>query len=254
MTLRPNLPPAYRLVVRDEVDSTNDEAKRLVAEGADDGTLVWARAQRRGRGRRGREWVSPPGNLYLSLVLRPECPPMEGAQIAFVTALAVADALSALVPPHSMIALKWPNDVLLNDLKAAGILLESSTTTPDKLDWLIVGVGVNVTSAPEDSASEATSLHAEGCGPVTPLEVIEGFGRHFLTWLNRWHDDGFGPVRKAWLGRAKGIGEAMTVNLESETVSGTFVDLDETGTLIVEISGGGRRPITAGDVFFGMSP
>ncbi|MFQ5958984.1 MAG: biotin--[acetyl-CoA-carboxylase] ligase [Alphaproteobacteria bacterium] len=248
------LPPAYRLVAVDEVDSTSDEAKRLAAEGAEDGTLVWAKAQRKGRGRRGRDWASPPGNLYLSLVLRPECPPLEAAQLAFVAGLGVAGGLGTLVPPLSEIAFKWPNDVLLNECKVAGILLESSTTAADRLDWLVLGLGVNVTSAPEEATFPATSLRAEGCGQVPVVDVLEAFARHFLAWVNRWLDEGFAPVREAWLRSAKGIGEEVTVNLAAESFSGTFAELDETGSLIVELADGSRRTVTTGDVYFGQTP
>ncbi len=251
MTAGPQLPSAYRLVALDEVDSTNDEAKRLVEAGAEEGTLVWARAQRRGRGRRGQNWVSPPGNLYFSLVLRPECPPLQAAQLSFVAALALADGLGAFVRPPSEIAFKWPNDVLLNRRKVAGILLESSTTTSERLDWLVLGAGVNIVSAPAETVFPATSLRAEGCGPVTAGDVLEAFSRHYLAWSDRWREDGFAPIRKAWLHRVTGVGERVTVNLESEKWFGKFANLDGVGALVVELPGGERRTVSAGDVFFG---
>ncbi len=251
MSGMPQLPPAYRLVVLDEVDSTNDEAKRLVEAGAEEGTLVWARAQRRGRGRRGQNWVSPPGNLYFSLVLHPECPPLQAAQLSFVAALALAEGLGPLVPPHSQITFKWPNDVLFNKKKVAGILLESSTAESGRVDWLVLGLGVNVASSPADTAFPATSLHEEGSGPVAVVEVLENFSRHQLTQINRCRDDGFAPIREKWLRRAAGVGEEVTVVLESETLTGEFVGIDETGALVVGLAGGERRTVTSSDVFFG---
>ncbi len=251
MTDTPQLPPAYRLVALDEIDSTNDEAKRLIGQGAGDGTLVWARAQLRGRGRRGREWVSPPGNLYCSVILRPECTPAQAAQLSFAAALALADGLSPLVPPHSQITFKWPNDVLFNEKKVAGILLESSTAESGRVDWLVLGLGVNVASSPADTAFPATSLHEEGSGPVAVVEVLENFSRHLLTQINRWRDDGFAPIREKWLRRAAGVGEEVTVVLESETLTGEFVGIDETGALIIGLAGGERRTVTSSDVFFG---
>ncbi len=250
----PRLPAAYNLVALDEVDSTNDEAKRLAAEGAGEGTLVWARAQRRGRGRRGQRWASPPGNLYFSLVLRPDRPPHEAAQLSFVAALGLGDALAALVAAPGKIAFKWPNDVLLNGRKVAGILLESSTSSPERLDWLVVGVGVNLTKAPDDVRFPATSLRAEGCAAATAPAVLEAFGRHYLAWNDRWLAGGFAPVREAWLDRATGLGEAVTVNLDSESCRGRFADLDGAGALVVELSDGGRRTVSAGAVFFGPAP
>ena len=245
------LPPAYRLVVLDEVDSTNDEARRLAEGGAEEGTLVWGLSQRMGRGRRGRDWASPEGNLYISLLLRPDCPPGEAAQLSFVAAMALTGALNMLVAPHSQIDFKWPNDVLLNGRKVAGILLEASTTGPDALDWLIVGMGVNVASAPDDPNIPATALRAEGCGEVTPGEVLEGFARHFQTRANTWVEGGFAPIREEVMRYAKGVGEAITVTLDDEEIEGIFADIDETGALIVEMVDGSLRTVHTGDVFFG---
>ncbi len=119
----PKLPPAYQLVALERVASTNDEALRLAAEGAEDGTLVWAREQTGGRGRQGRVWSSPPGNLYFSLVLRPDCAPAEAAQLGFVAGVALGEAIGSVAPPLIDVNYKWPNDLLLNGRKAAGILL-----------------------------------------------------------------------------------------------------------------------------------
>ena len=254
MTRDVQLPPVYKLVTLDEVDSTNDEARRLAEKGAEEGTLVWGLSQRKGRGRRGRDWVSPEGNLYLSLLLRPDCPPREAAQLSFVAAMALAGGLTMLVPPHSRIDFKWPNDVLLNERKVAGILLEASTTGPDALDWLIVGMGVNVASAPDDPNFPATSLRAEGCGEVTPGEVLEGFARHFLARVGSWIEDGFAPLREEVMRYAKGVGEEITVKLGDEAIEGIFADIDETGALIVELVDGSLRTVHAGDVFFGSAP
>jgi BirA family biotin operon repressor/biotin-[acetyl-CoA-carboxylase] ligase len=245
------LPPAFTLVALDEVDSTNDEARRLAEGGAEEGTLVWALSQRKGRGRRGRDWVSPEGNLYLSLLLRPDCSPREAAQLSFVAAMALTGALNILVAPHSRLDFKWPNDVLLNESKVAGILLEASTTGPDSLDWLIIGMGVNVASAPDGTSYPATALRAEGSGEVTPGEVLEGFARHFQTRVNAWVDGGFAPIREEVMRYAKGIGETITVKLDDETIDGIFADIDETGALIVELVDGSLRTIHTGDVFFG---
>ncbi len=251
MTRQANLPPAYRLVVLDEVDSTNDEAKRLAEAGAEDGTVVWATAQRHGRGRRGSSFASPEGNLYLSVIVRPDCSPLEAAQLSFVTALGLGEALGQLVPPLCEVTFKWPNDVLLNERKVAGILLESSTTGRDQLDWLVIGLGVNLVSYPEDVAFPATSLRYEGSEQVTPGRALEAFSRHFLSWVNRWLDDGFAPVRAAWLRSAKGLGEEVTVNLQDESFSGRFADIDANGALVVELADGSQRSVSAGEVFFG---
>ena len=247
----PRLPPAYRLVALDSVGSTNDEARRLAAEGAEDGTLVWARTQSGGRGRRGRQWQSPEGNLYLSLVLRPQCSLSEAAQLGFVAALGLGDAIGSVAPPLIEVTYKWPNDVLVNGRKAAGILLESQGAEGAACDWLVLGLGVNVASFPEDTEFPATSLRFEGCPPeVTEVALLEAFGKHFLTWVNRWLEEGFAPIRKGWRNHAQGLGEETRVRLAREEFSGIFKDLDETGALILGQDGGGERRVTAGEVYF----
>ncbi len=247
----PRLPPAYRLVALETVGSTNDEALRLAAEGAEDGTLVWAREQTDGRGRQGRSWSSPPGNLYLSLVLRPDCAAAEAAQLGFVAGLALGEAIGSVAPPLIEVTFKWPNDLLLNGHKAAGILLESRSGPDGTLECLILGVGVNLRHFPEDTGFPATSLHFEGATEVEVVTLLEAFGRHFMSWANRWLDDGFAPVRRAWLNHAHGLGEEIEVRLPRETLKGTFKDLDGRGALVLELPDGALREISAGDVYFG---
>ncbi|MDJ0942065.1 MAG: biotin--[acetyl-CoA-carboxylase] ligase [Kiloniellales bacterium] len=247
----PRLPPAYRLVALDAVGSSNDEARRLAEAGAEDGTLVWAREQSGGRGRRGRHWASPRGNLYLSLVLRPQCSLAEAAQLGFVAALGLGDAIGSVAPPMIEVTYKWPNDVLVNGRKAAGILLESQGAGSDTCDWLVLGLGVNVASYPEETEYPATSLRFEGCPPeVTETALLEAFGKHFLTWVNRWLEEGFAPIRKGWRNHAHGLGEEIRVRLANEEVSGLFRDLDETGALVLAQADAGERRITAGEVYF----
>jgi BirA family biotin operon repressor/biotin-[acetyl-CoA-carboxylase] ligase len=144
---------------------------------------------------------------------------------------------------------KWPNDVLVNRHKVAGILLESSARESGALDWLVIGVGVNVEHFPDDTEYPATSLRHEGAEDVSPDTVMEAFARHFLRWTDAWREDGFAPIRTAWLARAQGIGEAVRVRLGTETFGGTFVDLDADGALVVEMADGVTRRVTAGDVF-----
>jgi len=246
----PKLPPAYRLVVLDSVDSTNDEALRLASEGAEDGTLVWAREQTGGRGRQGRSWSSPPGNLYLSLVLRPDCAPAEAAQLGFVAGLALGEAIGSVGPPMIEVTYKWPNDLLFNGRKGAGFLLESRSNPDGTLECLILGLGANLRHFPEDTSFPATSLHFEGATEVEVVALLEAFGRHFMSWVNRWLDDGFAPVRRSWLHHAHGLGEEIEVRLPRETLKGTFKDLDERGALVLELAGGETRLISAGDVYF----
>jgi BirA family transcriptional regulator, biotin operon repressor / biotin---[acetyl-CoA-carboxylase] ligase len=246
MSEDPRLPPVYRLVALDSVGSTNDEAKTLARAGAEEGTIVWAREQTAGRGRQGREWTSPRGNLYLSLILRPECPASEAAQLAFVACLGVGGMLGAFATPLTPMTYKWPNDVLLGGRKVAGVLLEAEGKG-DGLDFLVVGVGVNLASAPKDARHPATDLRSEAENPVSPEQALESFARHFLTWVSRWTNDGFATVREAWLARAAHLGKEIEVRLPNETVAGIFAELGPNGELLLDTSAG-RRIVTAGDV------
>lgn len=244
------LPPAYRLVALETIDSTNEEAKRLARQGAEDGTLVWAREQTKGKGRSGRSWASPRGNLYFSLVLRPDCPPVAASQLSFVAALGAGFGLAEVLPPMIDLRYKWPNDILLNRRKVAGILLETESAAADRLDWLVLGVGINVAQRPAETAYPATSLREEGDLDSSVEAVLDAFARHFLSWVNRWLDDGFAPVRAAWRKSAIGLGETIRVRLPNAELDGVFEDIDADGALLLRAAGTVRR-ITAGDVFFG---
>jgi len=246
----PSLPPAYRLVALEQVDSTNSEAKRRAEAGAEDGTLIWARSQTAGYGRQGRDWASAPGNLFLSLIVRPDCPLPAAAQFSFVTAVALGDAFGSVAPPLIEVTYKWPNDVLLNDRKAAGILLESKGDAAQNLEWLVIGVGANISSFPPDTRLPATSLHFEGCpASVSAVDLLEAFARHTLSWINVWLEDGFAPVRQAWLRHAQGLGEQIEVRLPKESLHGTFSDLDADGALLLTLADGETRRIAAGEVY-----
>ncbi len=231
------------------VDSTNDEAARLARKGAPDGTLVTAKAQVLGRGRRGATFVSPPGNFYGSWILRPSCPASAASQLGFVAGLAVADAIAAFAPAATRIELKWPNDVHADGGKIAGILLEAETAGTT-LAWVVLGIGINVASHPEGLPFPATSFAALGASGASPDAVAERLIAALASWRARWRDDGFGPIRTAWLARAKGVGGDVRVALDGGSFGGRFADLDADGALVVALADGGRRRVTAGDVFF----
>lgn len=225
--------PVSRL---DIVDSTNREALRRIAAGAPHGAVVQARQQTAGRGRRGRAWISPPGNLYATLIVRPaDGAPV--AQLGFVAALAAGDALRIYAP----VRFKWPNDLMLDGRKLGGILVEAVGGAA------AVGIGVNIASAPEDTETPATHLPAG----VAPDALLDDIRAGFDVWYRRWRDDGFEPLREAWLRHAVGLGEPIRARLARETVGGTFRGLDADGGLVLDCDDGRRRVIAAGDVFLG---
>ena len=179
-------------------------------------------------------------------------PPREAtgaAELAFLAAIAIGEGIAPLIPASVAVRYKWPNDVLLNGRKVAGVLLESSLGPKDGLDWLVIGVGVNVLGFPKGTGYPATSLVAEGAEGLGPACVLEGFCQAFLSGYERWRDEGFAGVRQRWLGRAAGIGELIEVRLDGETLSGIFIGLDEAGALILRRAGEEDRRISAGEVF-----
>lgn len=246
-----NLPSPFRLLAFDSIDSTNEEAKRLALADEDDGAVVWARSQSAGRGRRGRSWQSIEGNLYCSILLRPNCHAQRALQLSFVAALAMADAVAAVMPKGTFVHCKWPNDVLVEGHKVAGILLESQAVALGGMDWLVIGAGLNISHFPEDVEYPATSLLAQGAIGIKPEDMLESFTRRILTGMVTWRNMGFEPVRRAWLRRAAGIGKEITVRLERETLTGIFKTLDKDGALIL-LQDGIEKRITAGDVFVPM--
>lgn len=247
--LAPPLPPGWRLARHRVIGSTNDEAKRLAQAGAADRTVVWALTQTAGRGRRGRPWHSPPGNLYASLILRPTAPPERAAQLGFVAALAVGGALGMLVPGLAGLSYKWPNDVLLGARKLCGILLESETAEGERLAFLVVGVGINLRAAPPQSEFPATSLAAEGLADVAPAAMLTALVAEFERWMGLWEAEGFAPIRAAWRTRAV-LGGPARVRLDHLTLQGRLIDIDDEGVLLLD-EGGQCRRISAGEVFPG---
>lgn len=244
----PAVPKGYSLLALDTVDSTNEEALRQAEAGAPDGTVVWARAQTAGRGRRGRGWISEPGNCFSSVLLRPMVPPIEAARLSFLVAVAVAETLRQLLAPGPRIGCKWPNDVLVDGAKISGILLESRMSIEGRVDRLVIGTGINVGSAPSGAPYETTSMAAHGAN--APVErVLETYLERLAAWLDRWRAGGFGPVRSAWIAMAEGIGQPVRVLQPDGAIEGVFESLDESGAMVVLRRDGGRTRVTAGDVY-----
>ena len=241
------LPSFYRLISHRRIGSTSDEAKSLAQAGAPAGTLVWALEQTSGHGRQGRRWVSPPGNLYASLILRPVTRAAAAAQLGFAAALAIGDAC-ADAAPEAAIAFKWPNDVLLSGKKLAGILLESRSNQDGSLAWLVIGIGINLVTYPVEVDYPATALAAAGA-EIGAEEMLGLWARRFLAWHSRWDEGrGFATLRTAWLARAQSLGQPIRVRLPQRALAGIFHGLDLDGALLLETKDG-RRRIEAGEVF-----
>lgn len=211
----------------------------LAASGASEG--LWLRAERQtgGRGRQGRAWESPEGNLYASTLIRTRAGDPSAATLALVAAVALAEAVSVFVPG---VKLKWPNDLLIDGAKLSGILLERAG------DAIVIGFGVNLIHYPTTLDRPATSLAAHGNAP-DPHLFAETLAESFARWVASWRE-GLGPVRERWLARAHPIGTALTARLaDGGAVDGLFHGLDADGALILRLADGTARVIHAGDVF-----
>ncbi|TDQ80537.1 BirA family biotin operon repressor/biotin-[acetyl-CoA-carboxylase] ligase [Dongia mobilis] len=231
-----------------EIGSTNDALKQRAAEGGDAGLVLRADRQLSGRGRRGRSWTSEPGNLYVSILLRPRKPAAEAATLGFVAALAIGNLVRALVAQP--VTLKWPNDVLVGGAKISGILLESGGPEPTRPDWLVLGMGVNLRHHPAGALYPTTDLVAAGGPALPPDRALDLLLAEFQPLYQRWQDDGFAALREEWLRHAQGLGARILARLGGEEAAGTFAGIEPDGTLLLETETGVIRRIAAGDIFF----
>lgn len=257
----------YRLRGYDSVGSTNSEALAAASAGDPGGIWFAARQQTEGRGRRGRQWESPHGNLAATLLIVPEADPTLAATLGFVAGVSLSSALSAVLPGglvkigidgadglggNSRIALKWPNDVLADGAKLAGILLEASKL-PDGRHGIAIGFGVNAVAAPQGLPYPATSLVDLGVSRSAE-EVFEALSDAWVDVFGVWNDGrGIGEVLQQWRASAAGIGAPVAVNQNGEVLRGIFETIDDAGRLIVRADDNRRIAITAGDVHFGAT-
>lgn len=245
-------PSGYGRRVLAEVDSTNAEAARI-ARDLTGPEWILALRQTQGRGRRGRPWADPAGNFAATLALRPDGPPKHVALLSFVAALALFDACATVAGQPQAFALKWPNDVLLNGGKLAGILLESSGAGSGVMN-LAIGIGVNLHHAPAANTVEAQALRPvsllEETGTlIEPEAFLDHLAPAFASYAKQLRDYGFAPIRTAWLDRAARLGEVATARTMRDTHTGTFETIDDTGNLVL-VTAAGRVAIPAAEIFF----
>jgi BirA family biotin operon repressor/biotin-[acetyl-CoA-carboxylase] ligase len=243
-------PEGHDRLILDEAPSTQDLARAEARAGRPGPLWIMARRQTAGRGRRGRVWTAPPGNLSCTLMLRPKLPAKAAAGYGFVAALAMGDLVSAAAPGRE-VRLKWPNDVVLEGGKAAGVLIESEGSGA-AVAWMAIGIGVNLAAAPPadpEAALPPISVAATGATPPAPEDALTVLAAAFARHAARFEAEGFAPIREAWLARAFRLGERIEARLPAETVTGRFADLDADGSLVLHVAGAVRR-IPAADVHF----
>lgn len=229
----------------DELPSTQSLLKQRAAEGAPEGLVVEALRQSSGYGRQGRVWVSPLGNLYLSLLLRPACAPQIVSQIALVAGVALANCVSRFADGA---LLKWPNDLFMNGRKLAGILLETEMNPGGEVEWLALGVGVNIASNPLETGIALRDV-------VSKVPALKDFRDSFLENLAEvytlWQTRGLEEIRTQWLENAHPSGTPLSVKLGGQPLDGYFEGLDATGNLLLRLKDGTTRVIASGEVHFG---
>lgn len=232
-----------RVVAYDTIGSTNAEALALARGGERGPVWVTARRQTAGRGRRGRAWVSEPGNLYATLLLTDAAPPERSAELSFVAALAVHDAVGGRIPGLAQrLALKWPNDGLIDGCKFSGVLIEGEG------DAVAIGIGVNCAHHPEDTPFPATDLAAAGVR-ATPDSVFAALSQAMPARLAQWdRGAGFAAIREEWLRRAFGLGRAVRVAIAEGEREGRFEGIDPAGRMLLRTAAGAVEAVTAGDV------
>lgn len=244
----------WRCDVHETLTSTQDAVRAALNAGADEGLAVHAITQTAGRGRRGNQWVSPAGNLYFSVLLRPHCAPAIAGQMAFVVAVAVAAAIDDFAGPlGGRLTLKWPNDVLVDGVKCAGILLESDLGPGGAVDGLIIGMGVNVNAPPADRVGIASLVTSELNGELDVNAVRDRILHHLAVQYDQWQKHGFTPIRTAWMARAHGLNTAITARLQNGDVPGIFQGIDDAGALILTTPDGQTQAIHAGEVYFAQN-
>ena len=257
----------YRLRGYDSIGSTNEAALAAAAAGDEGGIWFAARQQTAGRGRRGRAWENPYGNLAATLLIVPDVDPNLAATLGFVAGVALNMALSSILPDgvlrigidgadalegRSRIALKWPNDVLADGGKLAGILLEASRPASGR-QAIVIGIGVNVVAAPQGLPYPATSLADLGV-QRTAEDVFEALSDAWVESFGLWDDGrGIGAVLERWRASAAGIGAPVAVSQDGDVLRGIFETIDESGRLIIRTADDRRIAITAGDVHFGAT-
>lgn len=234
---------AWRLHVYESLASTSDLCRTLAAEGEPDGLAVLARRQTAGRGSRGREWSSDPGNFALSVLIRPSDRPRDAGLWALLAGVAVAQSLD-----RDDVVLKWPNDLLLGGAKCGGILVETAVGASGGLDWLVIGMGVNLTRVPDIEGRRLAAIGAR----TTPEALAERVLERLAHWRRLRLLDGWAPIRTAWLARAVPLGGLMTWRQGDHEIAGAFAGLGEDGSLLLA-TGGRVHAFSSGEIWLDQS-
>lgn len=234
-----------KILTYESLDSTNDTAYQLAERGEKEGTIVIAESQKKGKGRLGRHWASPKGGIYLSCILKPDIEPKEVAKITLVSAVAVCASIREIVNVSAMV--KWPNDIIIRGKKVCGILTEMKAEQ-DKVDFVIVGIGVNVDTHINLLPKGSTSLIKESDGKVSKVALTKMILENLEHYLGLFKEDGFNRIRDEWRNFSATLGKHVKVQCHNEKIEGQALDVDDDGALVVRLDSGLQRRVLSGDV------
>lgn len=233
----------------DQLPSTQGYLKEAIAEKPDlaEGTVVYARHQESGYGRHGRVWQSDSDNLTFSILIKPNCPIEHIGQIAILSGLAISKAIDDIIAPEHNSTLKWPNDILIDDLKCCGILIDAAPIKNNKVSYFIIGIGINIASAP---LKTATFLQNYTKSPIEAETFMKDVLSSFLILYTQWQTDGFDDIRMQWLRKTCDVGCDIGVKIDTHHIQGKFDTIDMFGNLIITCGKNDeKRKITSGEVF-----
>ncbi len=246
----PAVPAAYELVTLDRVDSVVEEAVRRARRGAGEGTLIWAGEQTGARTASGKRWHAPCGNLHCALIIEPEYDKLAAQQLLYVATISAGTAVADAVSAMTGLRWRWPGELFINDLKSGMVQIAAPGDTADSYPWLVLGVSINVAEHPPNPEPERfNSIHASGTPEATVEGLLEGFSRHFLAWINRWAEQGFDPVRRAWTLRADGIGEPVTLSIGDNELKGRLTGINDRGEAELELDDRTARVVSIAEYF-----
>ena len=241
---------AKKILFFEDVDSTNTTAKELARTGVEEGTVIIARTQKQGRGRFDRTWESPEGGVYLSVILRPKIVVEKTSLLPLIAALAVSHTIKRYGPPATI---KWPNDVLVNGKKIAGILLESEAEG-SKVSYVVVGIGVNLnidfTQFSSQIRPRSTSLKKEMKSSVDYQEFLKQFFQQFDHYYQMFLHEEFDRIIKEWKQFSDTLGKTIQITTSEETLQGVAEDIDQSGFLLVKTTDGSIKKVTSGDCVY----
>jgi BirA family transcriptional regulator, biotin operon repressor / biotin---[acetyl-CoA-carboxylase] ligase len=241
----------FNILIFDHIDSTNEEAKRVASLCPDKDFLIWSHMQTKGKGRNSNSWISPKDNLYLSILTQGKEDISNISYLPFIMALAIGDVIKKYTNNADLVQYKWPNDVLYDGKKIAGILIETKITNNNQTDWVIIGTGINLISSPKIEGYPTTNIFDITKQEISVEDAIDQVMHNLAYYQNLFQKEGFKVIKDLWLTNAFGIGKLLTVSSANSRLLGTLEGIDDDGAILLKLSNGSITKILSGDLFIG---